>query len=364
MKRAYLVLVLLFVAACAPRAQIVLAPEAAVNPVRPVFVATSRDGNSGIGFSNRRAPKTRFARYDIAVPPDRAVGEISWPRGPANPATDFVATKITPFEQPSEFRSSLTNALAVRPEADREAVIYVHGFNNNFADGVLRITQLAHDFDLPGVAVHYSWPSAGNPLAYAYDRDSVLFARDGLEDLVREVKGAGARRIVLVAHSVGAQIVMEVLRQMAIAQPGLVDKIIDGVVLISPDIDIDVFRSQVARIGVLPDPFGIFVSRRDKVLTLSARLTGQRNRLGNVESVDDLADLKVTLIDVSEFSQGAGHFTLGSSAAVISIFARAGDLETAFKGDRAGRSGLIPGTILTVQNATAIILLPVTGLTQ
>ena len=106
------------------------------------------------------------------------------------------------------------------------------------------------------------------------------------------------------------------------------------------------------------------MSKRDRVLSLSARLTGQRNRLGNVENVDDVADLNVTIIDVSEFSSGVGHFTAGSSAAVIAIFSKAGAFENAFRADRSGRIGLIPGTVLTVQNATEIILSPVTGLAQ
>ena len=31
------------------------------------------------------------------------------------------------------------------------------------------------------MAVHYAWPSAAEPLGYVYDRDSAIFARDGLD---------------------------------------------------------------------------------------------------------------------------------------------------------------------------------------
>ena len=75
-----------------------------------------------------------------------------------------------------------------------EAIIYVHGFNNTFADGVYRIAQLSHDFGFDGVAVHYSWASAGSALGYEFDRDSVLAGRDGLERLIETVPAAGAKR--------------------------------------------------------------------------------------------------------------------------------------------------------------------------
>lgn len=290
------------------------------------------------------------------------MGEITWPEGAVDPATQFLASREQLYPDTTAFRSGLRSALLARPRGDREAVIYVHGFNNNFADGVLRITQLAHDFKFPGVAVHYSWPSAGNPLGYAYDRDSVLYARDGLETLIRQVQAAGAEDIILVAHSVGSLLVMETLRQMAVAKPGAVAKEIGAVILISPDIDLDVFKSQATRIGTLPQPFGIFVSKRDRALSLSARLTGQRNRLGNITSLKPVEEFRVQVIDVTSFSTGDGHFTLGTSPAVISIFARGDDLGAAFRGDRAGRAGVIPGTLLTLQNATELILLPVTGI--
>ncbi len=348
---------------CAVREQLAFYPAAAAtNRVIPVFIGTTRGPDPELGFGTSRRYAPTFARYDIAVPPNRVPGQILATQREIDPNTQFLATSRVIFPSDLAFRSDLARALRNRPASEREAVIYVHGFNNAFAEGVLRITQLAEDFAIPGVAVHYSWPSAAKPLNYAYDRDSVLFARDGLEALIAEVRAAGARRVVLVGHSVGSALIMETLRQMDIARPGSVGRGFAGVILISPDIDVEVFRSQVARIGILPKPFGIFISKRDRALALSARLTGQQNRLGNVENLDQVADLEITVVDVTEFSQGAGHFTVGDTTAVIRLLSRSRDLNAAFRGDSAGRSGLLPGTVLTVQNLTAIILSPVTGL--
>ena len=56
---------------------------------------------------------------------------------------------------------------------------------------------------------------------------------------------------------------------------------------------------------------------------------------------------------------GAGHFTLGDSPALIRLIENIGQIEGAFEADRARRVGLLSGAVLTVQNATQIILHPV-----
>lgn len=360
-----LCLLALSLAACAPRGEITLDPAAAgVGKVERVFVATTRAADPETGHPGAgRAAAPRFARYDISVPPDRGAGTIVWPRqGRADPARDFLTVAATPFEDAAAFRVALRRQLAALPPGKREAVLFVHGFNNTFAEGLYRAAQIAGDFDLAGPVLHYSWPSTANPLGYAYDRDSALFARDGLESFLREVEAAGAERVLLVAHSMGAQLLMETLRQVAIGRDAGLLRRISGVILVSPDIDIDVFHAEARRIGHLPQPFVIFTSSRDRALALSARLTGLRQRLGNLAEVQKVADLEVTVFDVSAFSKGVGHFTAATSPALIRILARMNDLDSAYAGDRTGRTGLIPGVVLTVQSATQIILQPAAAL--
>ncbi len=237
-------------------------------------------------------------------------------------------------------------------------MIFVHGYNSNYAEGIYRIAQLAHDLKLPGTVLLYSWPSAAQPLGYEYDRYSALFARDGLASLIHEVARAGAKRILLVAHSMGSGVTMEALRSAAIEGDTRTLKLLGGVILISPDIDVDVFREEALSIGTLPQPFVIFGTRRDQFLRVSAALTGQDERLGSLTDLTRLAELKVTFLDVGEFVQGTGHFVVGDSAALIQLLGRISDIQGAFEQDRRSRLGLLPGVVLTVQNATAVILRP------
>ena len=361
----FLVLVLLL-ASCAQRGQITLDSHAAtIGAVQTVFVGTTRMIDPETRrYGNGRSEVINYARYDVSIPPDRALGEIEYPRkgSKPNPKTDFLTTSEVVHTTPSDFRSDIAKAALKGPRGGREAVIFVHGFNTNFAEGLYRIAQLSHDLELPGATVHYSWPSAANPLGYVRDRDSVLFARDGLEQLIKQVEDAGADRILLVAHSMGALLTMETMRQMAIRGEKRLLQKIAGVILISPDLDVDVFRSQSRDIGVLPQPFLIFGSHRDRLLNLSAVVSGEPDRLGNLKDLTRVGDLKVTYLDAGDIDGGAGHFAFGNSSALLSLLGRIGEVDAAFQNDTRGRVGLLPGVILTVQNATQIVLAPVAAI--
>ncbi|NEY90318.1 alpha/beta hydrolase [Tabrizicola oligotrophica] len=353
-----LILPFIVLLACAPRGAITLDPAAAaVGDVTPVFIGTTREFDGG-RFGPARSEEMRFARYDISIPPLREAGEINWPTRLArpDPRRHFLTTAEVVYGSDPAFRADLKRDLAAHGQ---EAVIFVHGYNNNFSEGLYRVAQFAHDLELPGTVVHYAWPSAARPLGYVYDRDSAMFARDGLEKLMDEVAAAGARRILLVAHSMGSALAMESLRQAAIRGDRATLDRLAGVILISPDIDVDLFRMQAKAIGKLPQPFLIFGSDRDKLLRLSAQLTGQSERLGSLSDVSRLADLEVTFLDVGEFGSGTGHFILGDSPALIRLIDSIGQIEGAFEADRARRIGLVSGVVLSVQNATQIVLRPV-----
>lgn len=353
-------LALIALVACTPRGTVTLMPEGArLGDLENIFIGTTRKQEQNGSFGGNRSEEVRFALYTVSVPKDRSLGQITWPprHGKVDPLTQFVTADEEVFQTKGAFRAKLRKDLALH---DGEAVIFVHGYNTNFAEGVYRVAQFAHDLELPGSVVEYSWPSAGAALGYAYDRDSASAARDGLEDLIHEVAAAGARRIVLVAHSMGAGILMEALRSAALRGDQRTLRLVSGLILISPDIDVDVFREEARSIGTLPQPFVIFGSSHDKVLRLSAALTGQTARLGSLTDMSRVADLKVTYMDVRAFSAGNGHFVMGESPALISLLSQIAQIQGAFEGDLRNRVGLFPGLVLTVQNATQVILRPLT----
>ncbi len=357
-RRLFVLLLAAFLAACAPRGPLLELPPPPGAAIAPLFVASTRaPGQDGEPGPDRSEGLT-YSRMDVAIPADRAAGSVTFATSAEAGSTGFSLAAQERYGTREAFRRAVSRALRAQPRGGRDVTLYVHGFNNTYAEGVARLAQLTHDLGLPGVGVHFSWASAANPLGYAYDNDSTLVARDRLEGVLSDLSAVGAENVTVVAHSMGAFLVMETLRQMAIAQPGSPARRVDAIVLVSPDIDIDVFRAQAQRIGTLPEDFIIFSSRRDRALALSARLTGQTERLGTIADPAQIADLRVTIIDVTAFSSGIGHFVPASSPTLLRILSEVAQVEEAFEGDRAGRAGLLPGTVLTIQNVTEVILAP------
>ena len=358
----HLLLIAIFVTgACAPRGDLVLVPNPEAE-TRAIFIGSTRaeDPESGESFGVDRSETLRLARFEVAIPPERGLGELRYPlKGEKiDPNKEFTVSDGQIYETQTSFRSDLRQAFA---RHGGEAIVFVHGYNTNFAEGLYRFAQLSEDFDLPGVLVHYSWPSRAHVMGYAYDRDSALFARDGFEDLLRELRLSGARKILIVGHSMGSALTMETLRQLVISGDTETFSRVSGVVLVSPDIDIDVFRAQAARVGKLPQPFIVFTSQRDKALGLSARISGESERLGNLEDVERVADLRLTLIDTAAFSIEGGHFNVGDSPALIALLQATGQVAATLEGDQNTRRDLAAGVVISVENVTRIILSPISG---
>ena len=53
--------------------------------------------------------------------------------------------------------------------------------------------------------------------------------------------------------------------------------------LVAPDVDVDVFRKQIRRMGKARPRFALFVSQDDKALKLSETIWGGVPRLGEID---------------------------------------------------------------------------------
>lgn len=166
------------------------------------------------------------------------------------------------------------------------------------------MTQLVHDSGYTGTPVLFSWASGGRLTDYVYDNNSATAARDRLEATLRLLVRAGAKRVDILAHSMGNWVTMEALRQFAITDDRDLDGRLGDVILASPDIDVDVFKAQMARYGKPNRPFTIMLSGDDRALLISQIIAGNRPRVGDYGNAEELAALGVTVVNVSQISSG------------------------------------------------------------
>ncbi len=284
------------------------------------------DGDAAL--TRGRSDAVHFFDFEVSVPPNRALGTVTYPhRMPANPANDFLTVSATPLAGSRDFVTAVNRAAGRLAGRSREAVVFVHGYNTNFAEGLYRQAQISQDFGTQGISVNYSWPSAADFRAYAYDRESALFARDGLEQTLVALARSNVSRVVVIAHSMGAQLLMDTLRQMAIRGDPAFFRKLGGVVLVSPDLDVDVFRTQAMPLARLGVEIYVFVSTHDRALRFSSFLRGNRERVGSITDSRRLGNLPILVVDVSHLepqNDPLQHFKAGSSPTMIKLMSGMG----------------------------------------
>jgi esterase/lipase superfamily enzyme len=272
-------------------------PPAGIAAKHEIFVATTRKKaeDQRVVFDRERSDMLAFARVGVTVPKSHTIGSIERAKdgNAGDPAKDFTATDLSIYDSGAAF----TTAVA---EHGRRVMVFVHGYNTGFDDGVYRVTQIAHDTQYPGTPVLFSWASGAKTRDYVYDKDSSTAARDDLEaTLVMLSKTPGIKSIDIIAHSMGNWLAMEALRQLAIAGNRDLNGKLGYVVLASPDIDVDIFKKQMARYGKPDRPFVVLLSADDKALRFSSFIAGQKARVGDYSNAAELAALGVTVVDLS-----------------------------------------------------------------
>ncbi|MFT0859852.1 alpha/beta hydrolase [Ancylobacter sp. G4_0304] len=294
-------------AGCAdrPGADSLMATDASVPGVREhvILVASTRarDPRPGALYSGERSSELSFARIDMTVPPSHRAGHVEWPKtAPGNPATDMVVRSAVYRDTPKEFDAELKAELAKRPPGQRKVAIFVHGYNTQFNEALYRMAQLADDSRAPGVPVLFTWASRGETTDYVYDTNSATSARDNLEETIRLVFNSGAEKVTILAHSMGNWVTVEALRQIKISGNALPADKIDNIILAAPDIDVDVFKSQLKRFGKPAKPFIVVVSADDKALAFSRFIAGGENRLGAYTHDEELVQLGAVVIDMTK----------------------------------------------------------------
>lgn len=180
----------------------------------------------------------------------------------------------------------------------RSPILYTHGYFISFDRGCKRASQFQDSLGLEGRFILFSWPSDGAILNYTRDESDLYWSVAPLTDILTDVVGRfGPGKLDIAAHSLGTRGVFLALLQMAGRNhPEL--PLVDQLVLLAPDIDVDIFEQHLSRIRPLTNRITVYVSANDKPLAISRRVHGYP-RLG--ESGSHLDNLRgVEIIDLSE----------------------------------------------------------------
>ncbi len=213
-------------------------------------------------------------------------------------------------------------------------LLYIHGFNNDFDDGVGTLASIWHYAGRRSLPVLFSWP-AGNdgPLAYFRDIESGEFSVFHLKEFMRILADVPeVKRIDIVAHSRGSAVMSAALRELMLESRGAGrdprrDMKTGVLVLAAADLDIGVTRQRLVaeRFADGFEQINIYTNPDDGALRLS-RLIGNVTRLGGIDpeklSEREVRDLEsarnVNIVMVDGGSVQLGHAYFRENPAVLS----------------------------------------------
>jgi len=207
-------------------------------------------------------------------------------------------------------QAEVARRLASSPR--KEVVLFVHGVANTFKDAALTMGELCHFLGREFVCGVFSWPAGGTRgflFGYQVDYESSEFAAEHLRKTIRAIAGTpGLERIHLIAHSRGTDVLVTAASDLnfeAYTQGSNLSERykIGNVVLVAPDLDIDVNAAKFFKVLSDPDvPYGsapnprmvlgrtpdfritVYMSPDDRALATSGWLFGSVARLGRLDS--------------------------------------------------------------------------------
>lgn len=303
-------------AAPAPAPQ---ASPAASSTTIKIFFATDRQqtgkDDPNVYFGSLEGESLTYGTVSVSIPASHSRGIIERPKWyrlefSEDQSEHIVLLKLITEKDAPSFFKKLHNDIDKTEQ--KEVFVFIHGFNNSFQEAAFRTAQIANDIGFlgegsAGVPIMYSWPSTEKkpPLGYTQDKTRMSHARPHLVKFITELaRTTGAKRINIIAHSMGADLLGLVLAEIA----QMKDKpIFNQIILASPDIDQKDFKQYIApRMIGMSTRTTVYTSSCDIALEASYLTNGAR-RVG--DSTDGTIVVKgVETIDASKVDFGLiGH---------------------------------------------------------
>jgi esterase/lipase superfamily enzyme len=150
------------------------------------------------------------------------------------------------------------------------------GFKRDFDTAAENAARMADITGFTGRVVLWSWPSQNNAAAYLMDRTSLRWSENHLARFIQAlVQESGVQRLVLVAHSLGAQGLSFALFEKIGAATIAAWPVAKHLVLLAPDIDLAIFRRDVVPgLVAAKVPTTLYTSASDRALIASTKVNG------------------------------------------------------------------------------------------
>lgn len=213
--------------------------------------------NGNTSYLGQYASQVSYGLVKVQVPDDRHVGSA---------LNSYGIRKVESMSSP-EFVKFLQDQSA------KPLVIWIHGYKASFNDNNMYCAQIAYDLNMDVNILSFDWANSESVLGYARDTFQVKRSTKHLVDLLETISNeVKPQKIVIIAHSLGSQLVCLALQKMY-NTPNAKNVKLDHVIFLAPNVDGDEFdQSFKSALQALVKRVTIYVSSDDNVLLLSKLL--------------------------------------------------------------------------------------------
>ena len=285
----------------------------------PVFFATDRNLSSNPLPSKRFGTDRSTMSYgicNISIPKNHKMGELEeasvWKLEFSSDPKKHVLLLDVNLNSEASFFDTLRKSILKSP--NKNAFIFVHGYNVSFEDAARRTGQMSYDLGFKGAPVFYSWPSQATLAGYNIDQGNIEWSQKNMKVFLEDfLKKSDAEKVYLIAHSMGNRGLTRALASIIFENPELTSRI-QAIILAAPDIDADVFRRDIAPVLVKSKKYiALYTSSKDKALIASQKFSsypraGQAGQnmviVPGIETID-ASNVKADFLNHSYFSQSS-----------------------------------------------------------
>jgi esterase/lipase superfamily enzyme len=245
-----------------------------------VFYATDRmqvvgKGDPRYDHGRSASGQISYGECAISIPRVHKLGKLEtpsilWLEFSPDPEKHIVLKEVRNLEE-SIFLERVAASVAKSPA--KEAFIFIHGYKVSFEDAARRTGQIAFDLHFVGAPIFYSWPSNGKLADYLKDETNITWSTPHFQTFLSLLsQHSGAKRIHIIAHSMGNRAVCDALK--ALSYDSNSNLKFNHLVLAAPDIDADTFRELAATLQRLSGRITLYESSKDKAIQASKKIHG------------------------------------------------------------------------------------------
>jgi esterase/lipase superfamily enzyme len=241
------------------------------------FINGPEAGLMMASFSHELDSRLRLGRADVLIPGGALSDAASLPLWDTAMPAIGRATRVDALHvrgcrtlSPSGFKGLAARqqrSASMHPDA---ALVFVHGFNVSFQAALQRAAQLRRDLNFDGPLFVFSWPSRGQPWSYFSDRKTALASVDSLVEFLVSVENAcTAKRIHVLAHSMGNRVLLPALLRVATRPASSFSQRLGEVIMAAPAVPMAELVPALNRLWALNlRRLTLYASRSDLAMTI------------------------------------------------------------------------------------------------